>query len=514
MAILIRDSRTFPVQNLPYLDTNLDTFFQKLLTLKRANCPQWTEESASDLGIQLLWLYAVMSQWLAAHMDRLKDNTYLLTTWDRQTVRCLVELIDYGLGEGAAASVNVIFALEAGYPEFTIPAGTKVATEETDMLPAIIFETAADQLVIIGLTEIDIVCLQGETITGEILGSSDGTTDQIFTFKRKAVVWQSEIVEVYEDGIWDTWTRVGNFVSSLAVDQHYRIQVDEDQNYSIVFGNGTNGKIPDRGNNNIRVTYRKGGGSEGNVPANTITELISSVPYVESVNNETDATGGTDRETLEHAKMFAPAAIKTLERALTTEDVENLAESFVSTAHGGVAIAKAFKIGGTSLSLMIVPRAGGNPSMALKSELQTYLNARKIICTSVQINDPIYVPVNVTVTIWTLPNHAASKVIAEVRRRLIAYLAANYQDAETGLYPHDFGRDVRLSDLYAVIENTAGVDYCRIALPVTDVLIDEFKIADVGDITLTANPTASDSAYIQTKSSVAKQLTKSQGFAS
>lgn len=513
MSIIVRDTRKFPLQKVPYLDIRLDDLFESLLTIKRANCPNWTDESSSDFGVQLLWMYSVLSQWLIDHMERAKDNCYLLSAQDREHVRRLCQLIDYGLTEAGAASVDVTFILEDGHPEFTIPAGTKVSTEEADNLPAIIFETASDELVGVGIDEVSVTCVQGETISQENAGSSDGTTGQNYILARKPVVWQSETVEVFEGGTWNEWTRVDNFVESTGTDTYYRIEVDGDGNYGVYFGDGTNGKIPSRGTNNIRVTYRKGGGTEGNVGANTITELISSVSYVESVNNASAASGGSDRETLEHARVFAPVAAKALERGVTIGDVEFLSETFVSTKYGGIAIAKAFEIGGTSLRVMVVPRSGGDPSAGLKTELLEHLESKRISCTWFQIKDPTYVPIDVTATIWTLPNCAVSEVIAQVRTRLIAYLAPTYQDPQTGLYPHGFGRDIHLSDIYALIDNSWGVDHCQIDIPLEDVLIDSYKIADVGTITLKANTPTGETAYHETKPGAAIVFDKNKKFA-
>jgi len=337
MPAIIRDTeRVFPLQAVPYLDVSLDDLFQSLLSIKRANCPNWTDENTSDLGIQLLWMFAVQCHWLKTHLERAKDDCYIGTTTDRESMRLLCELVDYQLGSATAASVVVTHNCESGHPEYTIPAGTQVATEETHDRPAVIFETAAAELVLVTDDSADIICIHGETISQEIVGSSDGTTGQHFALRHKPVISQSEMVEVYA-GAWETWTRVNNFVDSEATDKHYRIEVHEDNTCHVIFGDGVNGQIPWRGTNNIRVTYRKGGGIVGNVAANTITELLSAVDYVESVNNAAAASGGTDRETLDHARMHAPAALKSLDRAVTAEDIESLCADYTSSTYGGLA---------------------------------------------------------------------------------------------------------------------------------------------------------------------------------
>jgi predicted phage baseplate assembly protein len=436
------------------------------------------------MGIQLLWLFSVMATWLVDHLERVKDNMFIGATSDREIMRRLCDLIDYDLGEAAPASTPVTFNCEAGHPEFTIPAGSKSGTREIADQEAVIFETNSAQIVTVGTTSVDIASTHGETISVEIIGSSDGTTRQRFSLLYRPVIWQSESVEVL-DGGWIAWARVDNFVDSAADDKHYRIEVDGDGYYIIIFGDGINGRIPVRGSDNVRVTYRKGGGTAGNVAAGMITELLSSVTYVESVTNAAAATGGTNEETLAHAAMFGPPTFKAGDRAVTAGDIETLCNGFVSATQGGVAQSKVIVIGGVSANVMIVPRSGGLPSPGLKTELLAYLESRQPVCTNISILDPQYRTVDLDVEIWVERGFATSDVIQSVRAQLLAYLSPVYQDPGTGLYPHEFGRDFYVSDIHAAINQARGVDHFTLKTPIGDVAIQDYQIGDVGTISLT-----------------------------
>ena len=484
MAVLIPDETTkFPLQEIKYLDISLNDLFTNMLEYKRAIAPDWTDESASDFGIRLLWLFSVLSNWNVDNMERVKNNSYIALTQDREAMKYLCQLINYQLGTATAASGTATFTLESGHPEFTIPIGTQIGTKETEELSRIFYETSQSQIVLVGVTEIDVPITNGETFSDEILGSSDGTILQIFTIPKKPIIYDSETIEV-NDGSWSAWTRVDNLVDSQGADEHYRVIIDEDDNYKILFGTGENGKIPVAGTNNIRATYRQGGGEESNVDAGYITELISSVNYVESVTNAAATSGGSDKETLEHARVYAPASLRNLERAVTTQDIEALSNTFNSPVHGGIATSKAFEVGGVSISVMIVPRAGGLPTSGLKAELQTYLDERRMAATSINVIDPVYEFVTVTATVYALPNYVASVVADNVRRGLVSYIAPNYQDPRTGLYPHTFGRNIYLSDLYRIIDEAAGVDYGDITVPTANIIVADYKIADVDSINL------------------------------
>lgn len=491
-------TRKYPLQQVPYLDMGLGDLFDYLLTVRRANCPEWTDESLADFGTALQWIVAVLSEWMVAHIERAAAECFIGSATTRQSLRRLCELLaGYQLSETSAASVTVTFTCAAGHPEFTIPAGTQVSTKETRTQAGIIFETSAAALVTAGTLTSSVVCTQGETIADEILGSSDGTTDQAFAASRKLVLRNSETVQVNDGYEWVTWTRVENFVLSDADDAHYRVENDEDGGYWIVFGDGTRGRIPPRGVNNVRATYRIGGGLTGNVGVGAITEILTAVDYVDSVANALAASGGSEAETIEHARIFAPASIRTLGRGVTLEDYETLCRTRVSTTFGGIANVKAYTTGGLAVRVMIVPQAGGYPSTGLKAELQTYLISCRMACMGVTVIDPVYKAIDIAATVYASANYSPSAIAAAVRDRVMAHLSPTYQDPATGLYPHGFGRNVYMSDLYALIDGTAGVDHCTITAPTANQIVKDYEIATVGDLSITVTLPTGESSHFE-----------------
>jgi len=495
MAIIRRTDRGFASQEIRNLDQNIDDAFQSLLDLRRVNCPEWTDENRTDLGVQLLWLYAVKVGMLFEEINWVSKNCYLQTVVDRMSLKRLLDLIGYSLGQATPASVIVTFALEDGHPEFTIPQGTQVSTEETPEESLIMFETSEDMLVVAGVSTIEIVCLEGQTISNEILGSSDGSADQSFEVGNSPAIWESETIEIYTDGVWVEWTRVDDFVDSESTSLHYRVELDSERKYYIVFGDGINGKIPETGTNNIRCTYRIGGGSDGNVSADTIVELVSNIDYIDSVTNNNPASGGADWETIEQARKFAPASLRSLNRAVCKNDFKTLTEAYVSPTYG--AIAKAcIQEQGLSITVRIVPASGGQPSDGLKSDLQDYLDSVRLIGTYVEVDDPVYQTVNIDVDIYIKNGYNQSTVVQAVRSALSAHLSPTYQDPTTKLYTHEFGRDVYLSDLYDIIDGIEGVDHSEVTTPSGDVEIEENEIVAIGTLDITAYQGGDSYSYL------------------
>lgn len=505
MLVVPDAQRKFPPHEVPYLDINQVDLFEFLLALKRANCPNWTDESSSDVGVQLLHIYSVMGDWLVKHMERVKNDCFITTTTNRETMRALCALIGYTLAEAQPASVTVTLTHTVPHAAFVIEKGTRFSTSQDSAGAAIVFESVSDVNVPVDQATTDVLCRQGETISNKTIGSSDGNVHQEFLIGSGAIIWQSESVEVHNGSSWATWTRVTDFVDSGPTDPHYRVEIQNDDDYVIVFGDGTTGKIPEVGTNNIRATFRTGGGQIGNVSASTIEIIVDSIQDTTSVTNTSDASGGTDRESLEHARLHAPASLRRLDRAITLEDIENIAKEYTSTIYGGIATAKAIAVGPQAVSMMMVPTSGGNPSSGHKAELQSYIAARTILGVSVQVIDPRYKLINVVADVYLHKNYNATEVHSEVRARLVKYITPTYQDPASGVYEHDFGRNIRLSDLYATIDNTPGVDYCSIATPSGDVIVDNEEIANVGSINLTVHSDAGTFTYHSTKHDVLKQ---------
>ena len=144
---------------------------------------------------------------------------------------------------------------------------------------------------------------------------------------------------------------------------------------------------------------------------------------------------------------------------------------------------------------MIVPKAGGNPSSGLKAELQIYVDNRKMICTSVTVANPNYKVVAITATIYALPNYSANQVAASARDAIYALISPAYQDPVTGIYPHEFGRNVNISDLYSAIDSALGVDYINMTVPSANVMVNDYEIAEPGVITLTIQTSDGNLSY-------------------
>jgi hypothetical protein len=191
---------------------------------------------------------------------------------------------------------------------------------------------------------------QSVKLENEGLGSSTGNPDQVFLTNQYPVL-PGQRLEVREDlspseqkaledrdryaltlvhnevgeleAIWVCWQEVTDFYGSTRDDRHY---VLNHLTGEVRFGDGQRGRVPPVGRQNIRLAqYHTGGGNQGNKPANTITQLKTTIPYIDRVTNVEAAMGAANQESLERVKERGPKQLRHRDRAVTAQDMEDLA---------------------------------------------------------------------------------------------------------------------------------------------------------------------------------------------
>lgn len=324
---------------------------------------------------------------------------------------------------------------------------------------------------------------QAITIRDELLGSGNGEPNQQFRTAQVPVLI-SPLVEVrelqrlsteeptdqtsaldYETAghaatLWVCWQEVADFHSSTSHDRHYIL---DHLTGDIVFGDGRRGMIPPVGQNNIRASrYLSGGGERGNLAANTITQLKVALPFVDSVINREQATGGSDQESLQQVKTRGPRQLRHRDRAVTGQDFEDMAYA----ASADVARAKAIIAHGDQeagqVVLIVVPDSNAIqpiPSLGLLDRVENYILQRCVPTLDLWVVGPEWNEVSVVATIAPLSLDSADSLADEVMAALQQFLhpLAGGTD-RTGWA---FGRKPYKSDLYALLEGLPGVDHVR-----------------------------------------------------
>jgi hypothetical protein len=259
---------------------------------------------------------------------------------------------------------------------------------------------------------------------------------------------------------WVRWHRVDHFRLSGKKSRHYLLDWFTGR---VQFGDGLRGMIPPAGRGNIRVKgYQAGGGAGGNTGKNTVTVLKRAIPFVDKAFNVDQAGGGADGEIVDQVKVRGPQTIKNQARTVTWEDYEWLAkEASLQVARARCLPAKTKEDAGL-VRLIIVPRSGESqplPSQGLIRQVKDYLNPRerRIGTANLSVSGPRYVAVSVDAKVFPEKMEEADLVRRRVVDNLTAFFHPLFGGPEkTGW---EFGRNVYVSEVCKVIEDTEGVHH-------------------------------------------------------
>lgn len=308
-----------------------------------------------------------------------------------------------------------------------------------------------------------------------LVGQRIVVIEQALTEEDRALILAEEGADAIQEITDDTgdvvetrvrWHQVRQFDLSESRSRHYTL---DSGSGTITFGDGSRGYIPPAGNNNvIAEEYRVGGGESGNVTEG-VNEARSTFAFVEGVENPVPAEGGVDQETLEQIRVRGPAAIKHRNRAVTHEDYN----AIVAEASGQIARVRTLQSTDSSfdfrpghVTVIIVPTGTESkpfPSPELVESVEDYLSTRTsgflldALAPKVNVVGPGFVAVGVEADVAYRNLSEARQVERRVRDALDAFLhPLNGGPDGTGW---EFGRNVYISEIYAVIEAVAGVDF-------------------------------------------------------
>ncbi|TFH47358.1 MAG: putative baseplate assembly protein [ANME-2 cluster archaeon] len=280
--------------------------------------------------------------------------------------------------------------------------------------------------------------------------------DKTLTVKFNNKEWRNDIYSNPE---------VEDFDASNPEDKHYTVDLISGR---VTFGNGINGKIPPAGTNNITVSYRTGGGVHGNTRPHSINMVLDEqLAENVTVDNLKAATGGKDSETLKEAIYRARKDLKTVYRAVTSQDYEHL---IMNTPKLKVARAKAIpryhpsqttQVPGI-VSIIIVPKspyAKPMPGDELLKTVYRYLEKQRLLATELFVIPPEYTEISVSTTVKIKPRFVKETVKNNVKTELDKFLNPITGGVEGNGWP--FGRSVYLSEIYQIIDSAEGVDYVK-----------------------------------------------------
>lgn len=462
-----------------YMARDYDSLLASMRRLIPYKLPEWTDyESEADFGNVLLQLFAHMGDILSYYQDRAANESFLGTARERSSIIHHLRLIGYSLATPSPASTFLDIEVPETCDEtVTIKKGNAFATRSEEDKSSVRFEYTDDNPLVIEFGTVaptegvkrfsGIPVEEGRLISGEVIGESDGTPNQQFSLVHTPLILRSrglglglakDITLIVELGdVKQEWTLQETLAMSAKNAENFMVDIDADDTARVIFGDGIFGAIPPTGSV-IKATYRVGGGAAGNVPSGAIDTIVEAPELLllgAAVTNPGPATGGADRESIEHAVKQAPAVFRSYKRAVTAEDYKALAMNV-----SGVAKVRAEKGSWNAVTLFVAPEGGGKVSDILKKNLLLYFEDKRPITTMVEIQDVDYMPVYITAVVGKQSFYASQDIMEKV-------LAATYE--LLAFDNVDFAQTLYISKFYEAIEAIEGV---------THVTINEFRRKD------------------------------------
>lgn len=432
----------------------------------------WNDFEEDNAGRMLVEVFAYVADLLLFYLDRQANETYLPTATERQNIINMCKLIGYTPKPAKPAQAEITVSVDTVHnSDITLPEGSLLETND-----GIIFETLNDAVITAGQLSVNVQAVEGETFE-EIIGTSDGEAWQEFYLPRSGVI---EILGAEIDG--HSWTVTETLADKSENDEVFTADIDAWRRAEISFGDGRTGKIPPEGKR-ITVSYRVGGGISGNVAPDTITNVRDiatdktgrKVPV--RVTNSAWASGGADPESIESIKLYAPRFFETQSRCVTQQDYETFAANF-----RGICKAKAVvheRSGEANIIRLYVLTYGAEnntvavPNQTLKDNLLEYMNKYKMLTDWLEIEDGIIKPVDFSGTVTISEGFNKFSVINNISDALNKFMNVDI---------HDMGESLRISDIYALIDNIEGVSFVELDTPTQTITPANNELLTLGNI--------------------------------
>ena len=235
---------------------------------------------------------------------------------------------------------------------------------------------------------------------------------------------------------------------------------------------GTYGLAP--ANTTLTIRYIVGGGIQANVPANTVTNIVSATRSAINTstqdtlvfNNPTPALGGKDGDTVEEIRQNSLKSYTEQLRAVTREDytvralsmparfgavakVHVLQDELTSTRSNTDSIVDSNPL---SLSMYVLAYNGTkklvNASASIKENLRTYLSQYRMLTDAINIKDAFVTNIGVEYDIVVLPGVAGREVLLRCTEELKKYFE---------ITRWSINQPVNLSSIYTLLDKVKGV---------------------------------------------------------
>lgn len=294
----------------------------------------------------------------------------------------------------------------------------------------------------------------GETVRDILGGGEAARAFQRFTLRQPPLTYtgaatptgSQTTLSIRVNGL--LWHEASSFYGHGPDERIYVTRTDDDGRTTVIFGDGVTGARLPTGQENVVATYRKGSGLGGLVKASQLSQLMTRPLGVKGATNPLAAEGASAAEPRDAARSNAPLTILTLGRIVSLRDYEDFARAFAGVAK---ALATWTWVGEQRGVLVTVAGAEG---AAIAAGSTLYKNLLAAMRAAGDRNVPLSLAsygkryFRLKAKVKVQEDYAPEAVLAEVARALRSHFSFEARQ---------FGQDVTLSEVVAVMQGTAGV---------------------------------------------------------
>lgn len=474
-----------------YSSHTFDSLRSSLIEYVKALYPlDYNNFVESDLGMMLIELVAYMGAVTSFKSDLLANESFIRTARNRNNVKKLLELIGVRMKGPISAAANAKltlastpWSLSTDYMSIPLTSRAKQITSPEDGAPLTftLYKVLTNGQVDLENSQGTISLYETEAADYDatVTGTSNTFTNLVLlegTFVKESGVFTSPeaiktielsqfpviegSVQIYVEGQGATsgsYAQVDNiFIASGSDSKVFQIISNDEFKSVVVFGDGNIGISPTTGDS-YTVFYRVGGGSRGNISKEVINVPLSltkepgSVSVNSTLENISQGTGGSDAETIEHAKKYAPLTFRRQDRLVTLYDFKTFANSYI-TQYGSVGKATAITrraYGSANIIDIYVLEKASNTQFrkatpTFKKLLLDAMNEKKMLTDEIVIVDGLIRTVDLVITIRIDKRFIGNEELVKLKARdkILAFMNSDNNDFGKALISSDLVRKV------------------------------------------------------------------------
>lgn len=411
-----------------------------------------TDFSEGNILIIILSLFAAIAEVLHYYIDNMGREAFLSTARKYSSVMKHANLVDYHPRGAIASQVDAILSRSITSASL----GSQVSIPQGSTFTDVSGNTwlsSRDVIWYANVSTVKVPLIQHElyttsTLIGQVIPTGDNIQITLGTLP-SGKYYENGSMELSIAG--ESWQLVETFAYSKPTDKHFMVSINENGEPYIEFGDGNFGMKAPSGQQITDVRFYLTKGMNGNIEPNSITSVPSEISGVitdATVNNILAGSGGQNYESFQMLKEHIPLSVKTLGVAITKEDFVNLAKLVP-----GVSKAKAEYECGRKLNIYINPYMGqGSDSERIKM-VKTTLQQKAPLTTWLNVKTAGVVNIMLTIEVTGKKSYKT----AEIQRSILQALYNRYSPESS-----EIGGNVRISDIYSLIDNLEQVDYLYI----------------------------------------------------